>query len=267
MWGVVPAAGAGSRIQPLAFSKELLPVGSRIEGDIERPRAVSEYLLDRMIASGASRVCFVVSPGKSDIVEYFGGSYAGASIAYVIQPRAAGLCDAVFRSLTVVGDDEPVVVGLPDRVWFPMDGLRQLGKGALEFLLFPVERPDRFDAVVLDPDGRVVAIEVKSRGASTNWIWGRLQDDRPDAARPRTPVARAGLRRSVPGHARERVAGPRRCRTRRASRSVVRRRRHAERLSRGAIFAFEHRRKRGRHRAWTAGHPKAPWPRRWHRKR
>ena len=38
MWGIVPAAGVGSRIQPLAFSKELLPVGSRLEGDAERPR-------------------------------------------------------------------------------------------------------------------------------------------------------------------------------------------------------------------------------------
>ena len=32
MWGIIPAAGAGSRIQPLAFSKELLPVGSRLDG-------------------------------------------------------------------------------------------------------------------------------------------------------------------------------------------------------------------------------------------
>ena len=31
MWGIVPAAGRGSRIQPLAFSKELLPVGSRLD--------------------------------------------------------------------------------------------------------------------------------------------------------------------------------------------------------------------------------------------
>jgi hypothetical protein len=31
MWGIVPAAGSGTRIQPLAFSKELLPVGSRLE--------------------------------------------------------------------------------------------------------------------------------------------------------------------------------------------------------------------------------------------
>jgi dTDP-glucose pyrophosphorylase len=26
MWGVIPAAGQGTRIQPLAFSKALLPV-------------------------------------------------------------------------------------------------------------------------------------------------------------------------------------------------------------------------------------------------
>jgi len=42
MWGIIPAAGAGSRIQPLAFSKELLPVGSRLANGVERPCAVSE---------------------------------------------------------------------------------------------------------------------------------------------------------------------------------------------------------------------------------
>ena len=35
MWGIIPAAGRGSRIQPLAFSKELLPVGSRILNDTQ----------------------------------------------------------------------------------------------------------------------------------------------------------------------------------------------------------------------------------------
>ena len=40
MWGIIPAAGRGTRIQPLAFSKELLPVGSRLVHGSERPRAV-----------------------------------------------------------------------------------------------------------------------------------------------------------------------------------------------------------------------------------
>ena len=106
MWGIIPAAGLGSRIQPLAFSKELLPVGSRIEDGVERPCAVSEYLLERMIIGGADKICFVIAPGKSDIMEYFGGSYGVADIAYVIQPEPAGLCDAIFRARTVLSAQE-----------------------------------------------------------------------------------------------------------------------------------------------------------------
>ena len=52
MWGIIPAAGRGSRIQPLAFSKELLPVGSRIADGTERPCAVSEFLVERMVSRG-----------------------------------------------------------------------------------------------------------------------------------------------------------------------------------------------------------------------
>lgn len=172
MWGIVPAAGRGSRIQPLAFSKELLPVGSRLDGEIERPCAVSEYLLDRMVAGGASKICFVISPGKSDILAYYGGGYAGASIAYVVQPQASGLCDAIFRACPLVARDESVLVGLPDTIWFPKDGYGALPDDRLSFLLFPVDRPDLFDAVVTDQDGVVREIQVKRADAASRWIWG-----------------------------------------------------------------------------------------------
>jgi glucose-1-phosphate thymidylyltransferase len=174
MWGIIPAAGRGSRIQPLAFSKELLPVGSRIDQGIERPCAVSEYLIERMILGGADRICFVISPGKSDILEYFGDSYGRARIAYVVQPRAVGLCDAVFRASSVVSPDEPVMVGLPDTIWFPKRALAALPLDVLSFLLFPVERPEFFDAVVLD-DESVREIQVKQANAASNWIWGAFK--------------------------------------------------------------------------------------------
>src|SRR4051812_29401781 len=73
VWGIIPAAGAGTRIQPLAFSKELLPVGSRFDGPVERPRAVSEHLVERMLVAGATKICFIISPGKSDILAYYAG--------------------------------------------------------------------------------------------------------------------------------------------------------------------------------------------------
>ena len=101
-WGIIPAAGVGSRIQPLAFSKELLPVGSRRDASgVERPRAVSEHLIDRMVLGGATRICFVISPTKSDIIEYYGGGQEGMRLAYVVQQKPGGLCDAIFQALTM----------------------------------------------------------------------------------------------------------------------------------------------------------------------
>ena len=175
MWGIIPAAGAGSRIQPLAFSKELLPVGSRIEDGIERPRAVSEYLVERMLRGGATRICFVISPGKSDILAYYGARIGGADIAYVVQERPAGLCNAVFRAQPLIPPDEGVLIGLPDTIWFPEDGYRSLPDDELSLLLFPVARPELFDAVVVDESGRVAEIQVKRPQPGSNWIWGGIK--------------------------------------------------------------------------------------------
>jgi dTDP-glucose pyrophosphorylase len=175
VWGIIPAAGAGSRIQPLAFSKELLPVGSRLQDGIERPCAVSEYLCERMIAAGADKLAFVIAPGKSDIMEYYGGHYGRAAIAYVVQPEPQGLCDAIFQVAPFVQPDDEVLVGLPDTVWLPADGFSALPAGGLSFLLFPVANPGAFDAVVTDGDGRVREIEVKRADASTQWVWGAFR--------------------------------------------------------------------------------------------
>ncbi|MBV9734543.1 MAG: nucleotidyltransferase family protein [Acidisphaera sp.] len=175
MWGIIPAAGNGTRIQPLAFSKELLPVGSRSEDGVERPRAVSEYLLERMLRGGATKICIVISPGKSDILQYYGGAFGGAALAYAVQNQANGLNDAIFCALPLIHPDEPVIVGLPDTVWFPEDALRALPDDRLSFLLFPVERPELFDAVETDADGRVREIQVKSPDARSHWVWGAFK--------------------------------------------------------------------------------------------
>jgi glucose-1-phosphate thymidylyltransferase len=176
MWGIIPAAGAGSRIQPLAFSKELLPVGSRHDGLTERPRAVSEYLIERLIIGGASKLCFVIAPGKSDILEYYGnGDLTGVSIAFVVQPQPAGLCDAIFQALPLIPHDDFVLIGLPDTVWLPRDALCRLGEEPLSFLLFPVEQPQFFDAVVTDESGRVREVQVKQANPSSHWIWGAIK--------------------------------------------------------------------------------------------
>jgi NDP-sugar pyrophosphorylase family protein len=75
----------------------------------------------------------------------------------------------------LIRDDEPVMVGLPDTIWFPVDALATLPADALSFLLFPVDRPELFDAVVTDERGRVEEIQVKTRAARSNWIWGAFK--------------------------------------------------------------------------------------------
>jgi glucose-1-phosphate thymidylyltransferase len=148
-------------------------VGSRLDGGVERPRAVSEHLVERMLAAGATKIAFIISPGKSDILEYYGGKIGDARICYLVQPRPAGLCDAIFQAAPFIDAGETVIVGLPDTLWFPIDGLRMLDETLLSFLLFPVERPELFDAVVTEEhDGAVVEIQVKQPHPGSHWVWG-----------------------------------------------------------------------------------------------
>jgi dTDP-glucose pyrophosphorylase len=175
MWGIVPAAGKGARIQPLAFSKELLPPYSQRAGEPDRPRAVSDFVVERMVIGGATKICFIVSPGKSDILEYYGGSVCGQPVCYAVQPEPVGLCDAIFRALPMIGEEESVLIGLPDTIWFPEDGFRELRGPELSFLLFESDEPRRFDSVIMDAKGRVLDIRVKEENAASKWVWGALR--------------------------------------------------------------------------------------------
>ena len=174
MWGIIPAAGKGSRIQPLAFSKELLPLGASSD-EKPRPKAVSDFLMERLVLAGARRICFVISPEKSDILQYYSRSNWDASICFVVQRTPQGLCDALFQAIPFISDDEPVLVGLPDTISFPEDGLRRLPDDRFSFLLFPVGDPQFFDSVEQDAEGRVTRIRVKDPAAQSNLIWGAFK--------------------------------------------------------------------------------------------
>ena len=172
MWGIVPAAGRGLRIQPLGCSKELLPVGSRVDGGTRRPKAVSEFLLERLVAGGATRLCVIISPSKLDILQYYGEQFEGVPIVYLIQSTPGGLCDALFRAAVLPHRGEDLLFGLPDTVWFPSDALSHLPAGLTSLLLFPVRQPQHFDAVLTDQRGHVHEVQVKVPRPATRWIWG-----------------------------------------------------------------------------------------------
>jgi dTDP-glucose pyrophosphorylase len=175
MWGIIPAAGKGSRIQPLAFSKELLPLRGNSANNVPRPRAVSDFLMERMVIAGARRICFVISPEKSDIVQYYSRSSWPVSICYAVQREPLGLCDAVFQAVPFIAANEQVLIGLPDTIWFPEDGFCQLPPDRFSFLLFPVRDPQFFDSVEHDDTGRIAKIRVKDPATPSNQIWGAFK--------------------------------------------------------------------------------------------
>jgi len=177
MIGIIPAAGAGERIQPLGCSKELLPVGSRLVEGLERPKAVSEYLVERMIAAGADQICMIISAEKTDIIEYYASRDYSAAIFYVVQQAPRGLCDALFRAEPFARHHDRVLIGLPDTIWFPENAyLPALSADDADcnLVLFPVQDPSVFDAVVCDDLGYVQEVQVKSKNARSDWIWGAV---------------------------------------------------------------------------------------------
>ena len=58
---------------------------------------------------------------------------------------------------------------------FPVNGFQSLPDGELSFLLFPVSRPELFDAVITDDAGSVREIQVKQVGAESKWVWGAFK--------------------------------------------------------------------------------------------
>lgn len=180
MIGIIPAAGAGQRIQPLGCSKELLPVGSRTVDGVERPKAVAEYLVERMISAGADQVCMVISAEKTDLIRYFAERTYAAEIFYVLQHEPQGLCDALFRAEKFAEHHDRVIIGLPDTIWFPENGYRPClsvlddTRSDVSLLLFPVTNPSAFDAVVSDEFGYVKEVQVKRIDTHSQWIWGAL---------------------------------------------------------------------------------------------
>ncbi len=93
-------------------------------------------------------------------------------------PRRAGCAMRCSALLPLIRADEPVLIGLPDTVWSPGTALRELPADVLSFLLFPVERPEFFDAVVTDAQGGWRRSQVKQTGRASTLDLGSDQNAR-----------------------------------------------------------------------------------------
>ncbi len=167
--GLIPAAGAASRLAPLPCSKEILPVGFQVRAgrDGPRPRAACEHLLESMRQGGVQKAYVVLRDGKWDIPAYLGdGQEVGLQLAYLMGSVPYGVPFTLdqaydFVKGRIVACGFPDILTEPEGVFGPL--LQRLAEtgAAVALALFPADDPQLMDQVKVERDGRVLLIQVK----------------------------------------------------------------------------------------------------------
>ena len=105
----------------------------------------------------------MISPGQVRHPGILRRRRLAADVCYVVQPKPGGPVRRDFpRAAADRMPDEPVLVGLPDTIWFPEDGARAPCRTTgCPSCCSRWSGPELFDAVVTDDDGRVQEIQVK----------------------------------------------------------------------------------------------------------
>ncbi|MBY0385566.1 dTDP-glucose pyrophosphorylase [bacterium] len=182
--GLIPAAGKGTRLHPLPFSKELYPIGYHeviVDGERKlRPKVVSQYLVNHMTRMGVEKIIITLGPGKSDIMDYYGsGRTTGVPIVYNFQSVARGMPYALDLSFPWLKKEDTVVFGMSDTIIEPENAFVDLKKGFeqkkpdLLLGLFATNNPKKFGMVDFDINTAVVKTTIdKPQNSKLTHMWG-----------------------------------------------------------------------------------------------
>jgi glucose-1-phosphate thymidylyltransferase long form len=155
MKGVIPAAGRGTRLEPvtLAIPKELLIVGDK---------AIIEYVIEAMKSVGVTDITIVVGWRKHAILDYLGsGERLGVKLTYVVQDNRTGLAKAVLTTEHVIGD-EPFLIILGDNFFYPQTFLKDIlafhkeKKADVTIGVAEIEDTTRHGIIQPGPDNRIL---------------------------------------------------------------------------------------------------------------
>jgi glucose-1-phosphate thymidylyltransferase len=180
--GLIPAAGKGTRLAPLPFSKELFPLGYQrvdLNGRVQwRPKVVSQYLIDNFVAADVHRIFFILGSGKEAIMEYFGdGHRFGVEIAYLFQEELRGMPFALNLAHPWL-HDEIVAFGMPDTIIKPGDVFARLlaahhtWQADLTLGAFRTDNPAKFGMIEIDDEDRVLRSIDKPQQTTLQYMWG-----------------------------------------------------------------------------------------------
>jgi glucose-1-phosphate thymidylyltransferase len=177
--GLIPAAGIAARITPLPCSKELFPIGYRVEsepGEL-RPKPVCLYLLEHMHSAGVRKVFIVLRSGKWDIPAYLGnGAALGMNLAYLLMQQPFGAPFTIDEAYPFTNNKD-IAFGFPD-ILFNGEGVirslhHKLVKTQADVVLglFPIRAGQRADMVETGQDGCVQKIWIKPVNSLLTEAW------------------------------------------------------------------------------------------------
>jgi glucose-1-phosphate thymidylyltransferase len=177
--GVLPAAGAATRLRPFRYPKELVPVCyTELEDGRVQPMVAAEYSLVAMRTAGIPRCLVVIADWKTEIVRYLGdGSDAGIELAYLHRGVPRGLADAIEACHSWVQDSH-VCLALPDTIFRPFDAIAIVCRTMLETRsdlvlgVFPTDHPEDLGPVRATGGGRVVEVLEKPEVTDLRNTWG-----------------------------------------------------------------------------------------------
>lgn len=177
--GIIPAAGLGSRLGPMGYPKELLPVAFDLNADGPgmKPKPVMSYSLEMLARAGVKNSVVVISELKLDIMQVFGGGEAqGLSLSYVLRSQPRGLADAVdAASPWLMGRN--VCLLLPDTIIEPANAMREtcatLRETGADVVLgvFPTRIPEQLGPVRIGENGAVLQVLDKPKHCETRNTW------------------------------------------------------------------------------------------------
>lgn len=179
--GIIPAAGTGSRLFPYNGGKELLPVGAKRvsinDKEEQRPKIVSQYVIEAMAEAGIEHIIIVTRPAKHGLMGlHLDGSQYGVNISYIVQHPAsmAHSIDLAYNWIKTA----TVVMGMPDTIVSPSNCIKQLlelhlkDKADLSLGLFPTDKPYKFGMIKTDADANIIYHEDKPVNTSATNMWG-----------------------------------------------------------------------------------------------
>lgn len=176
--GLLPAGGQATRLSPLPLSKELYPIGFRVDAEGKpKPKVVGHYLLEKMRLAGIRKAFFVLKPGKWDIPAYFGdGAMLDMHLAYLTVHVPHGVPYTLNQAAPFV-QQAIVALGFPDILFQPEDAYTKVLARLVDHQadvvlgLFPTQQYWKAGMVEFDATGRVSQIIEKPQQTDLKYMW------------------------------------------------------------------------------------------------